>query len=237
MNIVFCGKGGVGKSTISSIYAMEFSKDKKTLIISIDQDHSLSIIFNKEIGNEIKEIKKNLYAIELDAQKIANNYINEVLENLESILNKKAFESVKNYSKFLLNSNIALNTAIIYGIYKIPKDFDIIIIDTPPSHQFISFLTTLFNLPKNLEIILKIYENWKNILENWADKNLKNYESLKQKHEIALNVQNFFKNSYYYIIINPQKVVIEISYKLEEFLKSYKLNIKGIILNKFKHIL
>ncbi|MEO0219364.1 MAG: ArsA-related P-loop ATPase [candidate division WOR-3 bacterium] len=237
MNIVFCGKGGVGKSTISSIYAMEFSKDKKTLIISIDQDHSLSIIFNKEIGNEIKEIKKNLYAIELDAQKIANNYINEVLENLESILNKKAFESVKNYSKFLLNSNIALNTAIIYGIYKIPKDFDIIIIDTPPSHQFISFLTTLFNLPKNLEIILKIYENWKNISENWADKNLKNYESLKQKHEIALDVQNFFKNSYYYIIINPQKVVIEISYKLEEFLKSYKLNIKGIILNKFKHIL
>ncbi|MEO0212353.1 MAG: ArsA-related P-loop ATPase [candidate division WOR-3 bacterium] len=237
MNIVFCGKGGVGKSTISSIYAMEFSKDKKTLIISIDQDHSLSIIFNKEIGNEIKEIKKNLYAIELDAQKIANNYINEVLENLESILNKKAFESVKNYSKFLLNSNIALNTAIIYGIYKIPKDFDIIIIDTPPSHQFISFLTTLFNLPKNLEIILKIYENWKNISENWADKNLKNYESLKQKHEIALNVQNFFKNSYYYIIINPQKVVIEVSYKLEEFLKSYKLNIKGIILNKFKHIL
>ncbi|MEO0196889.1 MAG: ArsA-related P-loop ATPase [candidate division WOR-3 bacterium] len=237
MNIVFCGKGGVGKSTISSIYAMEFSKDKKTLIISIDQDHSLSIIFNKEIGNEIKEIKKNLYAIELDAQKIANNYINEVLENLESILNKKAFESVKNYSKFLLNSNIALNTAIIYGIYKIPKDFDIIIIDTPPSHQFISFLTTLFNLPKNLEIILKIYENWKNISENWADKNLKNYESLKQKHEIALDVQNFFKNSYYYIIINPQKVVIEVSYKLEEFLKSYKLNIKGIILNKFKHIL
>ncbi|MEO0202248.1 MAG: ArsA-related P-loop ATPase [candidate division WOR-3 bacterium] len=233
MNIVFCGKGGVGKSTVSSIYAKEFSKERKVLIASIDQDHSLSIIFSKNIGNEIKNVEGNLYAIELDAQKIARNYINEVLLNLESVLSKKAFENVLNYSKFLLNSNIALNTAIIYGMYKIPKDFDIIIIDTPPSHQFISFLTTLFNLPKNLEIILKIYENWKNVSENWTNRNMRNYESLKQKYEIALSVQNFFKSSNYYIIINPKKLVIQLSEKLEKFLKSLNLNVAGIIVNNF----
>jgi len=232
---IFCGKGGVGKSTVSVKYAKKFSLEKKVLIISIDQDHSLSIIFNKEIGNEIKEISNNLYAIEIDAYSIAKNYINEVMENLKNFLSYKAFENVKNYSKFLINSNSALNTAIIYGIYKIDKNFDIIIVDTPPLSQFISFLNTLFNLPKNLEFILKIYESWNEISENWANKSLKNYEKLKENYKISLEVEKFFKSANYYIVINPQKIIIDISKRLEDFIKSHKLKFSGYILNKYKN--
>ncbi len=234
-SIVICGKGGVGKSTVSVIYARKFSKDKKILLISIDQDHSLSIIFQKNIGNNIVEVENNLFAIELDAYEIANDYINEVILNMESLLSKKAYENLKDYSKFLLNSSIALNTAIIYGIHKLPKNFDIIIIDTPPLNQFISFLTTLFSLPKNLKVILEIYESWKNVSENWANRSLKNYELLNEKYNISIKTEKFFRNSEYYVVINPQKLVIEMSIKLEKFLKSYHLNFKGFIVNKYKN--
>jgi anion-transporting ArsA/GET3 family ATPase len=233
MKIVFCGKGGVGKSTVSKIYAEKLSKDKKTLIISIDQDHSLSIIFNKNIGNKITQIKENLYAIEIDAKTIAKNYINDVKKSISEFLSKKAFEEFENYSKFLLDSSIALNTAIIYGIYKIPKNFEIFIIDTPPSYQFISFLRTLFNLRKNLEIILKVYENWKNISENWANKKLKSYEKLKEKEIIANEVEEFFKSANYYIVLNPNKLVINLSLNLKFFLENLNLNFSGFIMNKY----
>jgi len=52
---------------LAKVLFLKLSKDKRTLIISIDQDHSLSIIFNKNIGNKITQIKENLYAIEIDA--------------------------------------------------------------------------------------------------------------------------------------------------------------------------
>ena len=43
------GKGGVGKSTISSAIALHLSKqNKKTLLISTDPAHNLSDIFNKK---------------------------------------------------------------------------------------------------------------------------------------------------------------------------------------------
>lgn len=235
MKIVFCGKGGVGKSTVSKIYAEKLSKIKKTLIISIDQDHSLSLIFNKNIGNSITEIKENLYAIEIDAKSIAKNYINEVRENISEFLSKRAFEEFEKYSKFILDSSIAINTAVIYGIYKIPKNFEVFIIDTPPSYQFISFLKTLFNLRKNLEIILKIYENWKNISENWASRKLKSYEKLKEKEIIAFEVEEFFRSANYYIVINPNKLIIDLSLNLKSFLESLNLNFSGFVLNKYNN--
>jgi len=235
MKIVFCGKGGVGKSTVSKLYAEKLSNNKKTLLISIDQDHSLSIIFNKSIGNKITQIKENLYAIEIDARLSAKNYISEVKENISEFLSKKALEEFENYSKFLLDSITAINTAIIYEIYKIPKNFEVFIIDTPPSYQFISFLRTLFNLRKNLEIILKVYENWKNISENWANKKLKSYEKLKEKEIIALEVEQFFKDAYYYVVLNPNKLVIDLSLNLKFFLENLNLNFSGFILNKYNN--
>lgn len=235
MKIVFCGKGGVGKSTVSKIYAEKLSNSKKTLLISIDQDHSLSVIFNKNIGNDITEIKKNLYAIEIDAKSISKDYINDVKKSISEFLSKKAFEEFENYSKILLDSSIAINTSIIYGIYKIPKNFEIFIIDTPPSYQFTSFLRTLFNLRKNLEIILKIYENWKNISENWANKKLKSYEKLKEKERIAIEVEKFFRDAQYYIVLNPNKLIIDLSLNLKFFLENLNLNFSGFILNKYNN--
>lgn len=232
---VICGKGGVGKSSVSSIYAKRLSSSYNVLLISIDQDHTISIIFNKEIGNKITKLEENLYAVEIDASDIAKKYINSSIESIKELINPKSLESIKNYSKMLLNSQVAINTAIIYGLYKIEKSFDIIIIDTPPSFQFISFLNTLFSLRNNLEFILKIYESWKRVLENFSERKLRNYEKIKENLKIVLEIENFFKLANYYIVINPSELVIKKSKNLENFLKKQELNFVGYIVNKYKN--
>ncbi len=61
------GKGGVGKTSISSATALWLANQgKKTLIVSTDPAHSLSDSLEVPIGPYPREIKTNLFAVEID---------------------------------------------------------------------------------------------------------------------------------------------------------------------------
>ena len=67
--LVFGGKGGVGKSSIScatAAYLAEQMPDQKILLISFDIAHNLSDIFQVQIGTNLTQITANLWGIEPD---------------------------------------------------------------------------------------------------------------------------------------------------------------------------
>jgi len=66
--IIYSGKGGTGKTTISSSTAVALARQgKKVLIMSSDPAHSLSDVFNVRISrNDPQEIEENLYGLEVD---------------------------------------------------------------------------------------------------------------------------------------------------------------------------
>ncbi|NTV82612.1 MAG: ArsA family ATPase, partial [Chlorobaculum sp.] len=66
--IIYSGKGGTGKTTISSSTAVALARQgKRVLIMSSDPAHSLSDVFDVQIGrNEPLKIEKNLYGLEVD---------------------------------------------------------------------------------------------------------------------------------------------------------------------------
>ena len=50
--LIYTGKGGVGKTSIASATALFLANsEKKVMLISTDQAHSLGDIFNKKINN------------------------------------------------------------------------------------------------------------------------------------------------------------------------------------------
>ncbi|NTV68326.1 MAG: ArsA family ATPase, partial [Chlorobaculum sp.] len=66
--IIYSGKGGTGKTTISSSTAVALARQgKRVLIMSSDPAHSLSDVFDVQIGrNDPLRIEKNLYGLEVD---------------------------------------------------------------------------------------------------------------------------------------------------------------------------
>jgi len=78
--ILFGGKGGVGKTSISAATALYMARcypDKKVLVYSIDPAHSLADSFDFPIGNRVTPIPgvDNLYALETNAAKLHRDFI------------------------------------------------------------------------------------------------------------------------------------------------------------------
>ncbi len=73
--IYVAGKGGVGKSVTSAATAIwTASQGKDTLAFSMDPAHSLSDIFDVDIGSQPRAIRDHLYAFEPDITEEARSF-------------------------------------------------------------------------------------------------------------------------------------------------------------------
>lgn len=65
--IIYTGKGGVGKTSLSAATAIASAKrGHKTLVMSTDSAHSLGDSLGVTLGPDPVEISKNLFALEVD---------------------------------------------------------------------------------------------------------------------------------------------------------------------------
>src|SRR6266481_8710482 len=82
--IMFGGKGGLGKTTLSATTAFWLaSQGKKVLVFSVDPQASLSDIFQRDIfGKGAVNIKENLWAQEIDADSHIKAYQQEIRQKI-----------------------------------------------------------------------------------------------------------------------------------------------------------
>ncbi len=74
--ILYTGKGGVGKTTVSAATAVACAaRGRRTIVLSTDAAHSLADLFEQKIGPEPVRITKNLYACEVEVyHELAKNW-------------------------------------------------------------------------------------------------------------------------------------------------------------------
>ena len=90
--MLFTGKGGVGKSTVSAAAAYHWANEGyKTLLVSSDPAHSTQDILGTAVGFEKTLIKENLWAKNINSQ-IKNDSL--IFDSLASVFSLK----YKNFS-------------------------------------------------------------------------------------------------------------------------------------------
>ena len=92
--ILFTGKGGVGKTTLSAATALRSAaRGQRTLVISTDIAHSLADALDVPLGNEPRYISQNLEAAELDTAEELERYWGDVKRRIASVLREEGVEA------------------------------------------------------------------------------------------------------------------------------------------------
>ncbi|MCC5452068.1 ArsA family ATPase [Rheinheimera sp. UJ51] len=141
------GKGGVGKTTMSSALAVLASqRGKKVLLVSTDPAHSLADAFGREkIGDKITRLAANLDALELDPDEEVNQHLAKVSAQLKRFTRPEMYAEIERQMRLTRQSPGAQEAAMLERIAHTIElgltDYDLVIFDTAPTGHTLRLLS------------------------------------------------------------------------------------------------
>ena len=249
--IFFTGKGGVGKSTSSALFAFKLAKSgKKVLLNSIDPAHNLHDIFACKLDSNPKEIIAGLSVMETNLDLWVKKYLLDTEKEFKEVYKYQEAFNLHKYFKTLKYSPGLEEYAVLLALQDtIDKysDHDYVIFDTPPTALTLKFLALpsvsllwLKELVKFRQMILnkkgiitKIKEG-KRGSEVEKDPVLKRIESLIKTYQHLSDRFIDSKNTKIVVVMNPDKLSLSESKDIFSRVKDLDMTIPYVILNKFE---
>ena len=238
------GKGGVGKTTVSSSLAILLSKIRsKVLIISTDPAHNLSDAFGQKLGKQPTQIKgyENLFGLELDPEKDVNN-----IEKLNEILHvddqKKKESIISSMESSFPGIDEANNLRFIAKLLD-NMDYDVVIFDTAPTGHTLRLLEMPNIIGKSLQKILELKIQFNSVIDTMGgmlgsefdqkiNKFFTNMNSLKDSLEkIAERFKDAEKTTFIAVCI-PEFLSVYETERLIESLFKENIDIRNVIVNQ-----
>ena len=87
--ILFTGKGGVGKSSVSAATAFHHSNEgRRVILVSSDPAHSTEDVVGRSVGTQPTLIKENLWAMNISSHKEAEFFLTQIENYFENTVSK-----------------------------------------------------------------------------------------------------------------------------------------------------
>ncbi|HTR73500.1 MAG TPA: ArsA-related P-loop ATPase [Solirubrobacteraceae bacterium] len=151
--VVCMGAGGVGKTTISAALAMGMAmRGKKVAVVTIDPANRLAAALGlDELASEPHridesllsgqgiELEGELWAMMLDAKRTFDQIVERLEPDEKRLAAILANPVYKELSSAVAGSHEMSAIAKLYELYE-DHDFDVIVLDTPPSRNALDFL-------------------------------------------------------------------------------------------------
>ncbi|ALV61875.1 Arsenical pump-driving ATPase [Thermococcus sp. 2319x1] len=257
--LFFIGKGGVGKTTSSAAVSVALAKKGyKTLIVSIDPAHNLGDVFEVRLNDRPREIAENLYAMELDMEKLIKAYLKHLEENLKHMYRYLTVINLEKYFEVLSFSPGIEEYATLEAIREILQkgdEWDVIVFDTPPTGLTLRVLAlpeiALIWTEKLIEIRRKILEK-RRAIENIQgerkfviegeeyklpsreeeDPVMRELKQYKSEITFVRNVVTDPKKTSVIAVMNPEMLPLYETERAYEALRKFKIPFNLVVVNK-----
>jgi len=140
--LLYTGKGGVGKTTVSAATALvTAARGYRTLVMSTDAAHSLSDVLETSIGREIKKVDEHLWAQEVDALYQLEKYWGVLRQYLTSILRGRGLDDIA--AEELANLPGMEEIANLMQLTAVAREgrFDVVVVDCAPTGETMQLLS------------------------------------------------------------------------------------------------
>jgi len=223
----FTGKGGVGKTSLSSSLAINLAESgKKVLLVSTDPASNLQDIFNTTIGNKPQAVKDvlNLYILNLDPEKAAAEYKESVLSMYRGLLPESAIKSMDEQLSGSCTVEIAAfnEFASLLTDEKMQTEFEHIIFDTAPTGHTLR--------------MLELPAAWNGYIETTGGNAscLGQLSGLTERKSIYENATNSLKNKEHttiYLITRPQHLAVAEAVRTSKELNDLGIKNQALVFN------
>jgi arsenite-transporting ATPase len=240
--IFYTGKGGAGKSVISSATALKLSKlGYETLIISSDPAHTLSDALETAVHYTPTKIVDKLWAIQVDPVREARESYGVIQEYVVSLFKSKGADEVLAYEIAALPNMTEFVSLLKVVEFVESNSYDVIVLDTVPSgdalkniylptligstaSKVIKFVVPLVNIARIAEPIVGLPSPGKEVIKQ----DLKLMEILKKLKNIITDR----KVTSLRLIANPEAFSIQNLKRTYLIANLYDINVDLAVMNK-----
>ena len=247
--ILYTGKGGVGKTSISAATGLELARrGYRTLVMSIDPAHSLSDAFDLEKrlmdheAGRLVNISKNLWIQEVDVQEEISRHWKSVYAYVSGLLNVSGLEQTLAEELAIFPGMEEVSSLLYVNQYVREKQFDVMLLDCAPtgeSLRFVSIPTTLeWYMSKLFKIERRVMKVVRPMMGTVAGVPLlqeEYFENLESLHRKLAGIDQLLadpKITTVRLVTNPEKVVLKETQRAFTYFCLFGLTIDAVIVNR-----
>lgn len=241
--LLFTGKGGVGKTSISAATALRCAQlGYRTIVLSTDPAHSLGDSFDMPIGNEITELAPNLWGQEIDLLYQMDRYWGRVQHYINVIYAWQGIEGLVAEEASVLPGMDELASLMQITHLADSGDYDVVIIDAAPTGSTLQLLSlpdlARWYLEKIFPFQRRTMQVARPLLTRLSEMPLPEDDVFESIEELIIYLERTSEllsdaeTSSMRIVLNPEKMVIKEGQRAYTYLNLYGYPVDSVIVNR-----
>ncbi len=241
--ILFTGKGGVGKTTLSAATALlSAQRGYKTLVISTDAAHSLSDSFEIQLSNQPKRIAPQLYGQEINSLEEIEKKWGEIKSYLTELFASQGIDTIEAEEMSIFPGMEELFSLMEIRNHNKKSEYDVIIIDCAPTGDTLRLLSAPEITGWYLKHIFPIQRTAAKAVRPVASRVLpfpfpedRVFGAMKKLTSQLAEMKEILEDSKktsIRLVINPEKMVIKETQRSFTFFSLFGYTVDLIIVNR-----
>ena len=241
--ILYTGKGGVGKTSISAATAILLAeRGLRTIVLSTDPAHSLADSFGVKIGGEPVSIAPNLWAMEIDVNLEIKRNWETIRRYLVNVLNSQGMDEITAEELLMFPGIDDLFSLLKIREFYDSGGYDVAIIDCAPSGNTARMLSIpeaiRWYMEKYFHIEKKVITAIKPIAEKISKVPMPDEEIFSSLEDLYRKVDSLREIlldqdlTSIRLVANPEKMVLEESQRALSYFHLFGMQVDLLIINK-----
>ena len=241
--ILFTGKGGVGKTTVSAATAWWAAElGYRTLVVSTDAAHSLADSFDRELGDRPVRISENLWGQEINVLREMEGNWRVVQDYVASVMRSRGMEEI-----------IAEEMAVLPGMEELfsvmevrrahrSEEYDCLIIDCAPTGQTLRLLSfpdvARWYMEKLFPVERRISRAVRPVMKSFMSVPIPEDRFYASLERLFFEVQELkqiltdSRTASIRLVLNPEKMVIKEAQRAYTYLNLYGYPVDCVVTNR-----
>ncbi len=241
--LLFTGKGGVGKTTVSAATALRAADEgRRTIVLSTDPAHSLADSFGVELGSEPTEVAPKLWAQQLDARQRMEESWDELRSYFVEVLNWAGADDIEAEELAVLPGVEDLFSLGDIRAFADDPRWDLVVVDCAPTADTLRLLSLpevlAWYMDRAFPLGRRVSRLVGPILKRVTDVPVADdevfgagqrfYERLDGVRELLADPARTTIR----LVVNPEKMVIAEARRTHTYLSLYGYGVDAVIVNR-----